>query len=159
MAGTVHLDIDETVPPVQMPLRRLAISIKEKVAAELRRLEALDVIAPTTEPTPWVSALLDVTKANGDIRICIDPTPLNRALKRPTYYMSTIDDVQPKLSGVEVFSSADMKDGFWHLELDDEPSRLTTFETPFGSASVSVCHRRRKYSGCVSAPPFPVYQE
>lgn len=132
MAGTVHLDIDETVLPVQMPLRRLPIGVKEKVAAELRRLEALDVIAPVTEPTPWVSALLVITKANGDIRICIDPTPLNRALKRPTYYMSTVDDVLPKLAGVKVFSSADMKDGFWHLELDDASSRLTTFETPFG---------------------------
>jgi hypothetical protein len=132
MAGTVHLDIDETVPPVQMPLRRLPIGVKEKVAAELRRLEALDVIAPVTEPTPWVSALLVVTKANGDIRVCIDPSPLNRALKRPTYYMSTVDDVLPKLAGVKVFSSADMKDGFWHLQLDDASSRLTTFETPFG---------------------------
>ena len=132
MAGTVHLDVDETVAAVQMPLRRLPIGIKDKVAAELRRLEALDVIAPITEPTPWVSALLVVTKANGGIRLCIDPTPLNRALKRPTYYMSTVDDVLPKLAGVKVFSSADMKDGFWHLVLDDESSRLTTFETPFG---------------------------
>lgn len=132
MAGNVHLDIDDTVPPVQLPLRRLAIGVKDKVAAELRRLQTLDVIAPVTEPTPWVSALLVAAKANGGIRVCIDPTPLNRALKRPTYYMSTVDDVLPKLAGVKVFSSADLKDGFWHLELDDASSKLTTFETPFG---------------------------
>ena len=112
MAGTVYLDIDETVQLVQMPLRRLPISVQEKVAAELRRLEALDVIAPITEPTPWVSDQLVITKVNGDIRISIDPTTLNRALKRPTYYMSTVGDALPLLSGVNVFSSVDMKDGF-----------------------------------------------
>ena len=98
MAGTVHLDFDESVPPVQMPLRRLPVGIKEKVAAELRRLEALDVIAPVTEPTPWVSALLAVKKPNNDIRLCIDPYLLNRALKRPTYHMSTVDDVLPRMT-------------------------------------------------------------
>ena len=131
--GDVHLEIDETVPPVQMPLRRLPIGVRDKVATELQRMEENGIIESVTEPSSWVSALLVVTKANGNgIRICIDPKPLNKALKRAHYRMPTIDDILPQLSGAKIFSTVDAKDGFWHLKLDQESSRLTTFETPFG---------------------------
>ena len=85
MDGDVHLDIDPTVPPVQMHLRRLPIGVRDKVAAELQRLEANGIIAPVTEPTACDSALLVVAKPDGRIRLCIDPKPLNKALKRTPY--------------------------------------------------------------------------
>ena len=31
-----------------------------------------------------------------------------------------------------MFSTVDAKNGFWHIELDDDSSRLTTFNLPFG---------------------------
>ena len=80
--GDVHLEIDNTVAPIQMPLRRLPIGVRDKVAAELQRMEANGIIESVTEPSAWVSALLVVAKADGRIRICIDPKPLNKALKR-----------------------------------------------------------------------------
>ena len=132
LKGEVHFEIDESVQPVQMPLRRLPLGVRDKVAAELERLEREKIIAPVTEPSPWVSALLVVAKQDGRIRLCIDPKPLNKALKRAQYYMPTIDDVLPMLAGAKVFSTVNAKDGFWHLKLDDESSKLTTFETPFG---------------------------
>jgi hypothetical protein len=76
----VHLDTDKTMPPVQVPLRRLLISVREEVAAELQRLESNGFIAPVAEPTPWVSALLGVAKPDGCIRLCNDPKPVNVAL-------------------------------------------------------------------------------
>ncbi len=132
LEGDIHLETDPTVPPVQMPLRRIPFGVRDKVAAELQRLEEDGIIAPVTEPTSWVSALLVVAKPDGRIRICIDPKPLNKALKRSHYYMPTIDDVLPQLTGAKVFSTIDCRDGFWHLKLDDQSSRLTTFETFFG---------------------------
>ena len=37
-----------------------------------------------------------------------------------------------ELGRARVFSKADLKDGFLQIELDDESSRLTTFQTPRG---------------------------
>ena len=37
--GDVHLQTGPTVPPVQMPLRRLPIGIGDKVAAELQKIQ------------------------------------------------------------------------------------------------------------------------
>ena len=85
LEGDVHLETDPSVPPVQMPLRRLPIGVRDKVAAELQRLEASGIITPVTEPSSWVSALLAVTKPDNRIRICVDPKPLNKALKRAHY--------------------------------------------------------------------------
>ena len=130
LAGSLHIDIDPAIHPVRLPLRRLPIAIKEKVRSELEQLVKNGVITP--EPTMWISALLVVTKPNGKIRICIDPKPLNKALHRNHYPMPTIEDIIPDLKKAKVFSTVDAKDAFWHVLLDEESSKLTTFQTPFG---------------------------
>jgi len=45
MQGEVHLTVDPEVRPVQMPLRRLPIALRDQVKPELDRLVANDVIA------------------------------------------------------------------------------------------------------------------
>jgi len=132
LEGEVHFQTDSSLPPVQMPLRRLPVAIREKVATELRNLVQDGIIEPVSEPTPWVSALLVATKPDGSLRICIDPRKLNKALCRATYLMPTIDDVLTQLTGAKVYSTADLKHGYWHCLLDPESSLLTAFETPLG---------------------------
>src|SRR6218665_323865 len=80
MPGEVHLEVYPAVQPVQMPLRRLPIPIKDKVERGLRQMCRDGIIEPVSEPSAWVSALLVVAKPNGRIRICIDPKPLNRVI-------------------------------------------------------------------------------
>ena len=46
--------------------------------------------------------------------------------------MSTIDDILPEINRAKVVSTFDVKNGFWHVELDEESSKLTCFSTPFG---------------------------
>jgi ribosomal protein S14 len=132
MPGEVHLDIDPSVRPVQMPLRRLPEPIKEKVRLELEQMCRDGVIEPVHEPSAWISALLVVTWTDGCIRLCLDPKPLNKALLRSHYRMQTIDDILPLLAKAKVFSTCDAKNGFWLLKLDTDSSKLTCFETPFG---------------------------
>ena len=117
-----------------MPLRRLSIAVKDKVRIKLEQMVDQGIIVQEPEPSLWISALIVVTKPNGDIRICIDPKPLNKALRRNHYPLPTIDDVIPDLKQAKVFSTIDAKDGFWHVELDEESSKLTTFLTPLGNS-------------------------
>lgn len=84
-------------------------------------------------PTPWVSSLVVVRKPEtGKLRICIDPTDLNRAIKRPHYPIPRIEDIVTRLGKAKIFSILDAKDGFWQIPLDEQSSKLTTFNTPFG---------------------------
>ena len=82
--------------------------------------------------------MLIVEKKDGSIRLFLDPRELNKAIMREHYTVPTFDDVLPQLTGMKIFSIIDMKDGFWHVELDQEPSRLVTFNTPFGRYSFTI---------------------
>ena len=71
-------------------------------------------------------------KSNGRIRLCIDPRPLNQALKRNHYPTPLIEDILPDLGKARIFSVVDARDGFWHVVMDEKSSYLTTFSTPWG---------------------------
>ena len=132
LPGIAHFKIDETVTPVITPSCRIPHAMKKKVKAELEKLTDADVITPVEEPTSWCSRMVVATKKSGNLRICIDPRPLNKALKREHYPLPVMDDILPKLAGSKVFSKLDLSNAYWHVHLDEESSMLTTFQTPYG---------------------------
>ncbi|KAK2704503.1 hypothetical protein QYM36_016785 [Artemia franciscana] len=54
------------------------------------------------------------------------------AIKRPHHPMPTFDEAVLKHSGAKYFTKLDARHGYWSLELDEESSELTTFNTPYG---------------------------
>ena len=130
--GKYTLEIDPTAKPIVHPPRRVPVALKKQLKDELSRLEQLGILKEVTSPTPWVSSMVVVRKPNGNLRICIDPKDLNKVLKRSHYPIPTIDEVLPEITRARVFSTFDVRNGFWHIELDDESSFLKTFNTPFG---------------------------
>ena len=108
------------------------MAMREKFENELKRLEELKIITHVDEPTEWVSQFVVAMKKSGSLRICIDPKPLNAALKRERYQIPVIDDLLPDVTDACVFTKVDLSSAFWHLELDEKSSVLTTFATPYG---------------------------
>ena len=107
------------------------MSVRDNFKEELKRLESLKVIIPVDELTEWGSQIVVAMKKSGELRVCIDPKPLNAALKRECYQIPVIDDLLPDLTDARVFTKVDLVSAFWHLELDHETSILTTFATPY----------------------------
>ena len=129
LEGKVHLRVRDEVYPVVMPTRRMPLAVCPKLKAELERMMEAGIIVPVTEPTPWVSQMVATPKKNGDIRICIDPRELNKALIRERFTLPILDDALHQLGQSLFFSKADLSAGFRHVELDYESSLLTTFQT------------------------------
>ena len=71
-------------------------------------------------------------KPNGSLRICLDPTDLNKEIVRPVCNSQTMDDVIEKLKGAKYFAVFDTIKGFFHVPLDQESKMLTAMLTPFG---------------------------
>ena len=117
--------------PVQHAPRRVPVPLREVLQKSLDDLTKQDIIAPVQQPTLWVSSMVIVPKKNGTLRICFDPQDLNRAILREHYPLPTIEDVATRLHGAKVFTVLDVRKGFWHVELDEPSSILTTFNTPF----------------------------
>lgn len=128
----VHLEVDPSVTPNVAAARKIPVALRDKVKNELEKLVKKKVIEPVNEPTLWVSALALVVKKNGRLRICIDPRPLNKALKRTHFQLPVLDGLLPELADGKVFSTLDLRDGFWRLKLDEASSSVTTFATPYG---------------------------
>ena len=43
-----------------------------------------------------------------------------------------MQDIASEFHGKKVFSTLDLKEGYWQIQLDEESSLLCTFNTPFG---------------------------
>lgn len=127
--------------------RRVPLPLLGKIKEELQRMEQHGVIIPVTEPTEWCSPMVPVQKPNGKIRICVDLKRLNQNVVREKFILPTLDEILPKLSGAQVFSSLDAASGFWAIPLDPGSAKLTTFITPFGR----FCFQRLPF-GITSAP-------
>ena len=149
-SGRHHLKVDPSVIPVVMPDRRTPLSVRPVLKAELDRLCKLKVIEPVDMPTPWVSQLGLTKKKNGQIRICIDPQELNKALLREHYTLPVLEDTLHEMRDSRFFSKADLSSGYWHVELDEESSLLTTFQTCFGRYK----WLRLPFGTCASAEKF-----
>ncbi|XP_060734892.1 uncharacterized protein K02A2.6-like [Tachysurus vachellii] len=132
LEGAYKIEADPTVTPVKLPKRRVPVAMMAPLKAELRDLQRREIITSVDCSTEWISSLVIVKKASGHLRICIDPRPLNRALRRCHFPLPTIDDILPDLSRAKVFTVCDVKNGFWHVTLDEESSYMTTFATPYG---------------------------
>ena len=129
LEGHLHLEIDPSVTPVQLPTRKVPIAVKEKLK-QLSPMEELGVIKSVDVPTDWISAMVVTMKKDGRIRVCVDPKPLNRALNH--YPLPTIEDILPQLAKVKYFTVLDAKNGFWQVPLHEASSYATTFGTPWG---------------------------
>ena len=126
----IHLRSDAV--PVIHPPRKVPISLHKKLKDELDRMVRLEVIQPIDEPTEWVSSLVIIEKPDGRIRVCLDPKPLNKAIKRQHYPLPTTEEIFDKMKDAHMFSKLDASSGYWQIKVDEESSKLLCFNTPFG---------------------------
>ena len=94
--------------------RRIPVTLQKKVKEKIAELEKKGIIQKVTDPTDWISSMVIVSKP-GKIRICLDPRDLNKAIQRPKYQMPTLEEILPKLSKAKVFTTLDVKDGFYQI--------------------------------------------
>ena len=82
----------------------------------------LDWIEPVDEPTDWVNWLVMVEKPNGELKNCLDPRPLNEAIKREHLHLPTAEKLFFQMSGVKYFLKLDVSSDYWQIKVDRENS-------------------------------------
>lgn len=71
-------------------------------------------------------------KKNGEIRKCVDYRALNKITTRDNFPLPLIEDQLNLLSGKKYFTSPDLKNGFFHVKMDKDSIKYTSFVTPLG---------------------------
>ena len=146
----IKLHINDEVTPVVHPPRKVPHTVLPKLKKELDRMESLDVIFPIQEPTDWVSSLVIAEKSNGDMRLCLDPKHLNKAIKRQHYPIRTAEEIFGRMKNPRIFSKLDCTSGYWQIKVDEKSSKLLCFNTPFGR----YCFKRLPFGVHIASEIF-----
>ena len=131
--GTFSLQLRLDSKPYQEPLRCDAYTLQKPFKEELERLQKWDIIAhlEVDETSEWCNSFVLVSRANGKVRLCLDPAQLNQALIRPLHRGPTLNDILPKLYKAKYLSLIDVSSGYHNLKLDDKSSYFMTFVCQF----------------------------
>ena len=73
------------------------------------------------QATEWCNSFVVVKKPNSDLRICLDPTNLNKYIVRPVCNLNTLGEVSFKIKEAKFFSVFNATKGFFHLPLNERP--------------------------------------
>ena len=126
LKGAYNIRVDPTVKPATHARRKVPIESKEAIDKELDYLIEEEII------TPWVSSVTFPRKPNGEVRVCLDPSNLNKAIIREHHKPMTVEEIAHELAGVTVSTKADALKAFLQIHLMHEASLLTTFNSHRG---------------------------
>jgi len=105
------------------------------------------VISPVIKAIEWCSGMVPVLKLSRDVRVCVDMTGLNKAVRIEIYPMPAVDESIGMLGASQIFSKLDANSPFRQMHLQKELKKLIIFLTPFGQ----FCFNRFLF-GISSAP-------
>ena len=77
--------------------------------------------------SPWASPVVLVRKKDGSLRFCINLRKLNARTIKDAYSLPQIEESLDCLNGACIFSSLDLKSGYWQVKLDDDSIPMTAF--------------------------------
>ena len=89
-----------------------------------------DLIQPST--SEYVSPVVLVKKKDGSIRFYCDFRKLNAASRHDSYPLPRISEVISTLAGAKVFSTLNLKSGYYQIGMKPEDRKKTAFTTQFG---------------------------
>ena len=119
-----------------MPCTPVPVHLKEKFKQEIDKMLKAGVLKPVQEATPWINSFVLVEnkdkQGNPKMHIYLVPTNLNKVIVREQYHFKMPEDIAHLLADSCVMTVLDCKKGYWHQELDEASSYLTTFNTEFG---------------------------
>ena len=132
LKGAYNIRVDPTVKPATHARRKVPIESKEAIDKELDYLIEEEIITEQVEPTPWVSSVTFPRKPNGEVRVCLDPSNLNKAIIREHHKPMTVEEIAHDLARATVYTMADALKAFLQIHLTHEASLLTTFNSHRG---------------------------
>ena len=111
--------------PFKERYRRIPPHQYEEVRKHLKEMEEIGAIRRSN--SPWASPVVLVHKKDGSLCFCIDLQKLNARTIKDAYSLPRIEELLDCLNGAHIFSSLDLKSGYWQVELDDDSIPLMAF--------------------------------
>ena len=117
-------------PPIRQRAYRTPLSKRIQVEEELQKMLDEGVIRPSK--SEWASPITLVPKKDGSIRFCVDYRKVNAATRKDAHPLPLIQDIFDSLTGAKIFSTLDLKSGYWQIPVHEEDVKKTAFITHTG---------------------------
>ena len=116
--------------PVKQPPRRIPVSRREEAFKAIEDMEKQGIVEPST--SPWSSPVVLVRKKDGSTRFCVDYRRLNDVTQKDSFPLPRIDVTLDALNAATMFSTLDLKSGYWQVELEPSAKEKTAFSAGKG---------------------------
>ena len=100
-------------PPIHQRAHRTPLSKRIQVEEELQKMLDEGVIRPSK--SEWASPITLVPKKDESIRFCVDYRKVNAATRKDAHPLPLIQDIFDSLTGAKIFSTLDLKSGYWQI--------------------------------------------
>lgn len=134
--------------PIYQRARRLPPKEKENVNNQIKEWLKDGIIKPSS--SEYAVPVVPVKKKDGTTRVCVDYRPINRKIIKDRYPLPVIEDQIDALEGAKVFTTLDLANGFFHVPIEPESQKFTSFITSGGQYEFL----RAPFGLCVSPPVF-----
>ena len=104
---------------------------RKAVRQEVSKLKAADFIREVQHPS-WLANTVLVKKANGEWRMCIDYTDLNKACPKDPFPLPNIDALVDSTAGFPILTFMDAFSGYNQIRMSREDEDKTSFITDSG---------------------------
>ena len=111
--------------PFKERFQRIAPPLVEEVREHIQEMLDGGAIRPST--SPWCNAVILVRKKDGTLRFCIDFCRLNERTEKDSFPMPRMIDTMETMVGAWIFSTMDLKSGFWQVKMAEESCPYTAF--------------------------------
>ena len=144
--NVVEMNIDTgNAHPIKQRPYRIPLAKMQIVEEELDKMLAEGIIEPSS--SPWASPLTLVPKKDGSIRFCVDYRRLNEVTRKDAYPLPRIQDIFDQLDGAKVFTTMDLKSGYWQVKMAPDSVEKTAVSTHRG-----LFQFKRMQFGLTNAP-------
>ncbi|GFV18791.1 hypothetical protein TNCV_4756781 [Trichonephila clavipes] len=116
--------------PICQPPRRLAFTERQEVNKQIEEWLNEGIIRSSC--SEYASPIVMVKKKDGSSRMCIDYRKLNQKLVKDKFPLPLIEDVLNTLQEAKVYSTLDLRNGFFHVDVDEDCRKCTSFIIPDG---------------------------
>ncbi|XP_011858346.1 PREDICTED: uncharacterized protein LOC105555908, partial [Vollenhovia emeryi] len=116
--------------PVCLSPRRLAMAERNEINAQIDEWLENGIVRPSV--SDYASPVVLAKKKDGSNRLCVDYRLLNKKIVRDRYPLPLIEDQLDALQNATVFSTLDLKNGFFHVRMDESSVKYTAFVVPDG---------------------------
>lgn len=98
---------------------------------QVTEMIAAGVIEPST--SAFSSSPVIIERADKKPRFCVDFRQLNEVTEDESSFLPKISDTLKELGTAKIFTSLDLRSGYWQIPLTERAKPLTAFSTPDGA--------------------------